>query len=43
MFGIDTRMANGLTLEAHHRALKSLEQSATVLRALADYLLQREY
>jgi geranylgeranyl diphosphate synthase type II len=31
-----------LTSEAQH-ALKSLGESATVLRALADYLLQREY
>ncbi|MEN3368836.1 MAG: geranylgeranyl diphosphate synthase, type [Verrucomicrobiota bacterium] len=34
--------ARRLTSEAH-RALKSLGESATVLRALADYLLQREY
>ena len=34
--------ARRLTLEAH-RALKSLGESASVLRALADYLLQREY
>ncbi len=34
--------ARRLTLEAHG-ALKSLGENATVLRALADYLLQREY
>lgn len=34
--------ARRLTSEAH-RALKSLGKGATVLRALADYLLQREY
>jgi geranylgeranyl diphosphate synthase type II len=34
--------AQRLTREAH-RALKSLGKSATVLRALADYLLEREY
>lgn len=34
--------AKRLTLEAH-RALKSLGKRATVLRALADYLLEREY
>jgi geranylgeranyl diphosphate synthase type II len=34
--------AQRLTAEAH-RALKSLGKSATVLRALADYLLEREY
>ena len=34
--------ARRLTSEAHS-ALKSLGESATVLRALADYLLQREY
>jgi geranylgeranyl diphosphate synthase type II len=34
--------ARRLTVEAH-RALKSLGKGATVLRALADYLLQREY
>jgi geranylgeranyl diphosphate synthase type II len=34
--------ARRLTLEAH-TALKSLGENATVLRALADYLLQREY
>ena len=34
--------ARRLTLEAHS-ALKSLGENATVLRALADYLLQREY
>jgi geranylgeranyl diphosphate synthase type II len=34
--------ARRLTLQAHS-ALESLGQNATVLRALADYLLQREY
>jgi len=34
--------ARRLTSQAH-RALKSLGKGATVLRALADYLLQREY
>ena len=34
--------ARRLTSEAH-RSLKSLGKGATVLRALADYLLQREY
>lgn len=34
--------ARRLTSEAH-RALKSLGEDASVLRALADYLLQREY
>lgn len=34
--------ARRLTSEAH-RALKSLGENAIVLRALADYLLQREY
>ena len=34
--------AQQLTADAH-RALKSLGNRATVLRALADYLLQREY
>jgi geranylgeranyl diphosphate synthase, type II len=34
--------ARRLTSEAH-RALKSLGENAAVLRALADYLLQREY
>jgi geranylgeranyl diphosphate synthase, type II len=34
--------ARRLTLETHS-ALKSLGKSAAVLRALADYLLQREY
>ena len=34
--------ARRLTSDAH-RALKSLGENATVLRALADYLLQREY
>jgi geranylgeranyl diphosphate synthase type II len=34
--------ARRLTSEAHS-ALKSLGENATVLRALADYLLQREY
>jgi geranylgeranyl diphosphate synthase, type II len=34
--------AKRLTSDAHS-ALKSLEESATVLRALADHLLQRGY
>jgi geranylgeranyl diphosphate synthase type II len=44
VIGLDKSRAEArrLTTEAH-RALKSLGESATVLRALADYLLQREY
>lgn len=44
VIGLDKSRAEArrLTLEAH-RALKSLGERATVLRALADYLLQREY
>jgi geranylgeranyl diphosphate synthase type II len=44
VIGLDKSRAEArrLTSEAHC-ALKSLGESATVLRALADYLLQREY
>jgi geranylgeranyl diphosphate synthase type II len=44
VIGLDKSRAEArrLTAEAH-RALKSLGENATVLRGLADYLLQREY
>lgn len=44
VIGLDKSRAEArrLTSEAH-RALRSLGESATVLRALADYLLEREY
>jgi geranylgeranyl diphosphate synthase, type II len=44
VIGLDKSRAEARRLTSTaHTALKSLGESATVLRALADYLLQREY
>jgi geranylgeranyl diphosphate synthase type II len=44
VIGLEKSRAEALRLTSEaHRALKSLGKGATVLRALADYLLQREY
>jgi geranylgeranyl diphosphate synthase type II len=44
VIGLEKSRAEALRLTSEaHSALKSLGESATVLRALADYLLQREY